>query len=121
MRALIRSVAPDSFEDVSAVIALYRPGPMAQNWHNEYADRKNGRKPITYPHPVLEELLAPTYGLMVYQEQLMRLSAAARRVLARGRREPAQGDRQEDPRAHREGALEVRRRLRRAGPRARVR
>jgi DNA polymerase III subunit alpha len=74
MRALIRSVAPDSFEDVSAVIALYRPGPMAQNWHNEYADRKNGRKPITYPHPVLEELLAPTYGLMVYQEQLMRLS-----------------------------------------------
>ena len=74
MRALIRSVAPDSFEDVSAVIALYRPGPMAQNWHNEYADRKNGRKPITYPHPVLEELLAPTYGLMVYQEQLMRVS-----------------------------------------------
>ncbi len=74
MRALIRSVAPDSFEDVSAVIALYRPGPMAQNWHNEYADRKNGRKPISYPHPVLEELLAPTYGLMVYQEQLMRLS-----------------------------------------------
>ena len=74
MRALIRSVAPSSFEDVSAVIALYRPGPMAQNWHNEYADRKNGRKPITYPHPALEELLAPTYGLMVYQEQLMRVS-----------------------------------------------
>ena len=74
MRALIRSVAPNSFEDVSAVIALYRPGPMAQNWHNEYADRKNGRKPITFPHPALEELLAPTYGLMVYQEQLMRLS-----------------------------------------------
>ena len=44
-------VAPDSFEDVAAVIALYRPGPMAQNRHNEYADRKNGRKPITYPHP----------------------------------------------------------------------
>ena len=74
MRALIRSVAPSTFEDVSAVIALYRPGPMAQNWHNEYADRKNGRKPITYPHPALEELLKPTYGLMVYQEQLMRVS-----------------------------------------------
>src|SRR4051812_15957852 len=74
MRALIRSVAPNTFEDVSAVLALYRPGPMAQNWHNEYADRKNGRKPITFPHPALEEVLAPTYGLMVYQEQLMRVS-----------------------------------------------
>ncbi len=74
MRALIRSVAPSVFEDVSAVIALYRPGPMAQNWHNEYADRKNGRKPISYPHPALEEVLGPTYGLMVYQEQLMRVS-----------------------------------------------
>jgi DNA polymerase-3 subunit alpha len=74
MRALIRSVAPNTFEDVSAVLALYRPGPMAQNWHNEYADRKNGRKPVTFPHPALEEVLAPTYGLMVYQEQLMRVS-----------------------------------------------
>ncbi|HEY7440013.1 MAG TPA: DNA polymerase III subunit alpha [Acidimicrobiia bacterium] len=74
MRALIRSVAPSTFEDVSAVNALYRPGPMAQNWHNEYADRKNGRKPVTYPHPALQEVLAPTYGLMVYQEQLMRVS-----------------------------------------------
>ena len=74
MRALIRSVAPSTFEDVSAVLALYRPGPMAQNWHNEYADRKNGRKPISYPHPALEEVLGPTYGLMVYQEQLMRVS-----------------------------------------------
>jgi DNA polymerase-3 subunit alpha len=74
MRALIRSVAPTNFEDVSAVLALYRPGPMAQNWHNEYADRKNGRKPVTYPHPALEGVLEPTYGLMVYQEQLMRVS-----------------------------------------------
>ncbi len=46
MRALLRSMNPTSFEDVAAVIALYRPGPMAQNWHNEYADRKNGRKPV---------------------------------------------------------------------------
>ena len=59
---------------VAAVIALYRPGPMAQNWHNEYADRKNGRKPITFDHPDLEEVLGPTYGLMIYQEQLMRVS-----------------------------------------------
>jgi DNA polymerase-3 subunit alpha len=47
---------------------------MAQNWHNEYADRKNGRKPVSFDHPDLEEILAPTYGLMIYQEQLMRVS-----------------------------------------------
>ena len=74
MRALLRSLAPTEFEDVAALIALYRPGPMAQNWHNEYADRKNGRKPVTYPHDDLREVLEPTYGLMIYQEQLMRVA-----------------------------------------------
>ncbi len=74
MRALLRSLAPTSFEDVAALVALYRPGPMAQNWHNEYADRKNGRKPVTYPHDDLQEILEPTYGLMIYQEQLMRVA-----------------------------------------------
>ena len=74
MRALMRSLAPTSFEDVAALVALYRPGPMAQNWHNEYADRKNGRKPVRFDHADLEEILAPTYGLMIYQEQLMRVS-----------------------------------------------
>jgi DNA polymerase-3 subunit alpha len=74
MRALIRSLAPSSFEDVAALVALYRPGPMAANMHTDYADRKNGRKPVTYDHPDLEEILAPTFGLMIYQEQLMRVS-----------------------------------------------
>jgi len=74
MRALLRSLNPSTFEDVSAVLALYRPGPMAQNWHNEYADRKNGRKPVKFDHPDLEEILGPTFGLMIYQEQLMRVS-----------------------------------------------
>ena len=74
MRALMRSLAPSSFEDVAALVALYRPGPMAQNWHNQYADRKNGRAPVDYPHPDLEEILAPTYGLMIYQESLMRVA-----------------------------------------------
>jgi DNA polymerase-3 subunit alpha len=74
MRALLRSLAPTGFEDVAALIALYRPGPMAQNWHNEYADRKNGRKPVVYPHEDLQEVLEPTYGLMIYQEQLMRVA-----------------------------------------------
>ena len=74
MRALIQRLAPTSFEDVAALVALYRPGPMAQNWHNEYADRKNGRKPVVFDHESLEEILGPTYGLMIYQEQLMRVS-----------------------------------------------
>ncbi|MGQ0824085.1 MAG: DNA polymerase III subunit alpha [Actinomycetota bacterium] len=74
MRSLLRSMAPTTFEDVSAVLALYRPGPMAQNWHTEYAERKNGRKPVSFDHKDLEEILAPTYGLMIYQEQLMRVS-----------------------------------------------
>jgi DNA polymerase-3 subunit alpha len=74
LRSLLRSLAPTSFEDVAAVIALYRPGPMAQNWHTEYAERKNGRRAVTFDHPDLEEILGPTFGLMIYQEQLMRVS-----------------------------------------------
>ena len=74
MRALIRSLAPDSFDDVAALVALYRPGPMAANMHNDYADRKNGRKPVEYIHPDAEELLGDTYGLMIYQESVMRMA-----------------------------------------------
>ncbi len=74
MRALIRALAPSTFEDVAALVALYRPGPMAANMHTDYADRKNGRKPVVYDHDDLEEILGPTFGLMIYQEQLMRVS-----------------------------------------------
>jgi DNA polymerase-3 subunit alpha len=78
MRALLRSMAPDNFEDISAVLALYRPGPMGANAHNEYADRKNGRKPVVPIHPELAEPLADilddTYGLIVYQEQVMAIA-----------------------------------------------
>ncbi|HEX5740775.1 MAG TPA: DNA polymerase III subunit alpha [Pilimelia sp.] len=78
MRALLRSMAPDNFEDISAVGALYRPGPMGANAHNEYADRKNGRKPVVPIHPELGEALADilgdTYGLIVYQEQVMAIA-----------------------------------------------
>ena len=74
MRALMRSLAPTSFEDVAALVALYRPGPMAANMHNDYADRKNGRKPVEYLHPDAEELLGDTYGLMIYQESVMRVA-----------------------------------------------
>jgi len=78
MRALLRQMAPDSFEDISAVIALYRPGPMGVNAHNDYADRKNKRKPVVAIHPELSEPLAEilgnTYGLIVYQEQVMAIA-----------------------------------------------
>ncbi|MEY4734682.1 MAG: hypothetical protein RL428_17 [Actinomycetota bacterium] len=78
MRSLLRAMAPDSFEDISAVIALYRPGPMGENSHNDYADRKNGRKPVEPIHPELSEplqdILGDTYGLIVYQEQVMAIA-----------------------------------------------
>ena len=78
MRSLLRSLAPDSFEDISAVIALYRPGPMGANAHNDYADRKNNRKPVIPIHrelaEPLAEILGDTYGLIVYQEQVMAIA-----------------------------------------------
>ncbi len=78
MRALLRSMAPDSFADISAVIALYRPGPMGENAHNNYADRKNGRKPVEPIHrelsSPLQDILGDTYGLIVYQEQVMAIA-----------------------------------------------
>jgi DNA polymerase-3 subunit alpha len=71
MRALIRSLKPDSFNDVIALVALYRPGPMGANMHNLYADRKNGRAEVEELHPALTDKLADTYQIMVYQEQVM--------------------------------------------------
>ncbi|WP_265523348.1 DNA polymerase III subunit alpha [Oerskovia flava] len=76
MRSLLRQMRPDNFEDISAVIALYRPGPMGMNSHTNYALRKNGQQPITPIHPELAEPLAEvldeTHGLIVYQEQVQK-------------------------------------------------
>ncbi|MET7750239.1 DNA polymerase III subunit alpha [Micromonospora sp. NPDC005367] len=76
LRSLLRMMKPDNFEDISAVIALYRPGPMGADSHTNYALRKNGLQEVTPIHPELEEplreILAPTYGLIVYQEQVQR-------------------------------------------------
>ena len=74
MRQLLKALAPNSFEDVSAVLALYRPGPMSVNMHYDYADRKNSRKPVEYFHPDAEEVLGDTFGLMIYQESVMRVA-----------------------------------------------
>ena len=80
MRALLRSLQPDQFADITAVSALYRPGPMGADSHNKYARRKNGREPIEPIHPALAEALEPvlgeTYGLIVYQEQVMAIAQA---------------------------------------------
>jgi DNA polymerase-3 subunit alpha len=78
MRALLRLMKPDNFEDISAVGALYRPGPMGANSHTNYALRKNGVQEIVPIHPELaeplEDVLGTTYGLIVYQEQVMSIA-----------------------------------------------
>ncbi|MGN6125775.1 MAG: DNA polymerase III subunit alpha [Humibacter sp.] len=78
MRALLRQMKPDNFEDISALIALYRPGPMGANSHINYALRKNGLQPITPIHPELAEplhdILDTSYGLIIYQEQVMAIA-----------------------------------------------
>jgi DNA polymerase-3 subunit alpha len=71
MRNLIKTLAPDRFEDLMALVALYRPGPLNAGMHIEYAERKHGRRKVTYPHDDLEPILRTTYGVMVYQEQVM--------------------------------------------------
>jgi DNA polymerase-3 subunit alpha len=74
MRQLMRRLAPTSFDDIAAINALYRPGPLSENVHNDYADRKNLRQKVSYDHEVLEEVLSGTYGLMIYQEDIMRVA-----------------------------------------------
>ncbi len=78
MRSLLRLMRPDNFEDISAVLALYRPGPMGVDSHTNYALRKNGKQDITPIHPELAEplqdILGTTYGLIVYQEQVMEVA-----------------------------------------------
>jgi len=71
MRALMRNLGPDRFEHLITLNALYRPGPLGAGMHIEYADRKNGKAAVTYPHPDLEPILADTYGIIAYQEQVM--------------------------------------------------
>jgi DNA polymerase-3 subunit alpha len=78
MRTLLRLMQPDNFEDISAALALYRPGPMGANSHTNYALRKNGKQDLDYIHPELTEALKPilgtTYGLIIYQEQVMEIA-----------------------------------------------
>ena len=76
MRELLRNLKPDRFEDVIAVLALYRPGPLGSGMHNLYCDRKHGREKIEYLHPALEPILNSTNGVILYQEQVMKIAHA---------------------------------------------
>ena len=76
VKNLIKLLEPDRFEDLMACVALYRPGLLSMGQHTEYAERKHGRKKVTYPHPDLEPVLADTYGIIVYQEQVMQTAVA---------------------------------------------
>ncbi len=73
IRDLLVKMKPDRFADLIAILALYRPGPLNGGMVDEYVDVKHGRKQATYPHPVMKEVLEETYGVMVYQEQVMRI------------------------------------------------
>ncbi|MCP5159078.1 MAG: DNA polymerase III subunit alpha [Gammaproteobacteria bacterium] len=74
MKDLIRRLQPDCFEDMVALVALFRPGPLQSGMVDDFIDRKHGRARIEYPHPALEPILKPTYGVILYQEQVMQIA-----------------------------------------------
>lgn len=74
MRELLKRAKPDTFEDIIALAALFRPGPLGSGMDREWVDRKHGNTEVSYPHPLLEPVLSPTYGVIVYQEQVMQIA-----------------------------------------------
>ena len=74
MKELIKRLAPDSFDDLVALVALFRPGPLQSGMVDDFIDRKHGRKKVTYLHPALEPILKSTYGVILYQEQVMQIA-----------------------------------------------
>jgi len=74
MKDLMRRLVPDSFDEIVALVALFRPGPLESGMVGDYIDRKHGRAMVRYPHPDLEPILKPTYGVILYQEQVMQIA-----------------------------------------------
>ena len=74
MRELLKRARPDTFEDIIALAALFRPGPLGSGMDRDWVDRKHGHTEVSYPHPSLEPVLTPTYGVIVYQEQVMQIA-----------------------------------------------
>ena len=75
MRNLLRELKPSVFEDLIALVALYRPGPLGSGMVEDFIRRKHGKTPVTYPHPKLEPVLKETYGVILYQEQVMQIAS----------------------------------------------
>jgi DNA polymerase-3 subunit alpha len=73
MKDLIRRLQPDRFADIVALVALFRPGPLQSGMVEDFINRKQGRAPVEYLHPELEHVLEPTYGVILYQEQVMQI------------------------------------------------
>ena len=107
---------PNRLEDLIALNAMFRPGPMENI--PSFCARKHGREEVRYPHPLLETVLGETYGIMVYQEQVMQAGADPRRLLARRRRPAAQGDGQEEARGDGDAPRDLSRRRGEEGHRA---
>ncbi|MEZ6196024.1 MAG: DNA polymerase III subunit alpha [Planctomycetota bacterium] len=76
MRELLKKLRPDVFEDVIAILALYRPGPLGSGMDDMYCKRKHGQEQVVYLHPILEPILRESFGVILYQEQVMRIAAA---------------------------------------------
>lgn len=74
MKDLIRRLQPDRFEEIIALVALFRPGPLQSGMVDDFINRKHGHSAIEYPHPALESILQPTYGVILYQEQVMQIA-----------------------------------------------
>ncbi len=74
MKELIQRLQPDNFEEIVALVALFRPGPLQSGMVDDFINRKHGRARIKYPHPSLEPILKPTYGVILYQEQVMQIA-----------------------------------------------
>jgi len=74
MKDLIKRLQPDDFEDIIALVALFRPGPLQSGMVDDFINRKHGRAKVEYPHPDLEPILQPTYGVILYQEQVMQIA-----------------------------------------------
>ena len=74
MRDLVKRLRPDTFEDIIALLALFRPGPLQSGMVDDFINRKHGKAQVEYPHPCLEPILRPTYGIILYQEQVMQIA-----------------------------------------------
>ena len=121
MRDILRKAKPQRLDDLIALNALYRPGPLRSGMVDDYIARKQGKTEISYELPQLEPILADTYGVIAYQEQVMRIANVRRRLHARRSRPAAQGDGQEERRGDGEACAASSSRARRSSASARRR